>query len=195
MKLFSRETLQRLVELDIVVDMREHADDLRKFAENNIRQEKRKPLHERRSDDVIINHSATGLAAEKAVETIGFIPNSPIVEDAMKLSFVSRMTDHVVDGVKVAVKSTNPAHKHMTISHNQMESVLRSCKLNDVFLVMGCESLGSLKFHVTPHFLVDAAAFPRYIRLSQYKKNSYYFAHREAIEHDHCIDLKEKAHV
>lgn len=197
MKIMSQETMQRLVNLDVIVDMAEavNYDDLRKFAENNIRQEKRKPKEDRRSDEVIINHSATGLAAEKAVETIGFVPNAPIVEDAMELDFVDRMTDHVVDGIKVAVKSSNPAYKYMSISHRQMESILRSCKLNDVFLIMGCESLGSLKFRVTPRFLVDAAAFPRYIRPSQHRPNSYYFAHSEAIEHDRCIYLKEKVLV
>lgn len=182
--------------LDVVVDMNDYLDDLHTMTKSNCIRELKKPADKRRRHpDTIAEHTAQGMAPEKALEAFNFMPTAPIVEDPDKLKFADVKSDSRFDGNRVEIKSMSKDTEWYSLGESQLDSIRRAVPYNDYFLIMLSEKMEDLKYHVRPRFLVDASKIMWYIKPSQHKKNSYYFNHRAARSDGFCVDFKELAHV
>lgn len=190
MKTFSDQVMTVLSDLNVVVDMQDHRAELDMMAATNWKQEKKR--RGQRSEDVVTRHTAMGLGAEFALSGTGFFKSrSPITENAVGLSYVQRKQDMECENLVLEIKTMNSKYGKWYISDSQTESVLRSAKLNDLFLVMEYDELGGLKYRYRPRFLVDSKSIGMYIITNIGGYSPYRFAHERAVKNKHCIDIKD----
>jgi hypothetical protein len=189
-KTFSKEVMNILCNLNTAVNMQDHKADLDMMTATNYKQElKRRGT---RSEDVVRRHTAMGLGAEIALSGTGyFVSKYPITENAVGLSYVQRKQDMECEGVVLEIKSMNSNRGVWYISDKQCESVLRSAKVNDMFLVVEYFDLGGLKYRYKPRFLVDAKEITRYIVASNGQYGGYKFANARAVKDGNCVDLRD----
>jgi hypothetical protein len=196
MKTFSRELMNKLYELNVIIDMNEHREDLNNFTNTNFAQEQK--IKGTRTREEVEKHSARGLAAEIALIDIGFVSNSLIVKDVTTIDFANRMTDLCVEGFNIAVKSKKSIYDKFYINQKQHKSISDSKQFNDFFLIMNSDNLGNLKFSINTHFLVDAFEFLDYIKPNIYAgsgESPFVFRHDRAYKDNVCIDFKELENV
>ena len=196
MKTFSRELMNKLYELNVIIDMNEHREDLNNFTNTNFAQEQK--IKGTRTRKEVEKHSARGLAAEIALIDIGFVSNSPIVKDVTTIDFANRMIDLCAEGFNIAVKSKKSIYDKFYINQKQHKSIFDSKKFNDFFLIMNSDNLGNLKFRVSTHFLVDAFEFLDYIKPNIHAgsgESPFVFRDDRACKDNICIDFKELENV
>ena len=186
--------MQTLSTLESVVDLRDHKEDLEMMTATNFSQEKRR--RGQRSEDVVRRHTAMGLGAEIALTQTGLFESySKITEGAVGLSYVQRKRDLKCEDFTLEVKVMSGKYNRWYISDAQCESVLRSAVLNDFFLIVEYEDLGSLKYRYRPRFLIDSKRVSEYIIKGTGGYSSFMFSHERAIKRSHCIDLGEYTHA
>lgn len=185
---FSKEVIGALSCLDRVVDMREHKTDLDMMVNTNWKNEMRR--RGKRSHDVVVKNTATGLGAEIAVQSTGlFEQAAPITENAEGLTFAQRKKDVICEGKSGEVKTMNAKYPYWYISDSQAESVMYSTRFNQFFLIVAYDELQPLKYRYRPRYLVDSNMLSRYIVKNTGSYSPYRFDHVAAIKNGHCIDL------
>ena len=163
MNLYHEDAMTALTRLVHTVDFNvSHQDELEMMTENNYKQERKK--RGKRTRELIKEHTATGLGAEIAVQTLPYFSAvSEIVEDANELVFSDRMRDYkylLEEGVFGQIKTMNLKYPDLRwyISFAQLESMLLSKPFNRDLLIVGYNKIGELKYEYKPAFLIDMAA-------------------------------------
>lgn len=186
--MLSNSIVAKLRALSITVNLLDHKGDLDMMVDTNWKTEcKRRGA---RSKDTVTRNTAVGLGAEIAIHQIeDFKQASPITEGAVGLTYVQRKKDVICEDKSGEVKSMNGKYPVWYISEGQCESVIRSTKLNDFFLVMAYDELKPLTYKYKPKFLIDSKKLSRYIIRNAGGSSPYKFNHTKAIENGDCIDL------
>jgi len=186
--MLSNSIVEKLRSLSTTINLLDHRGDLDMMVETNWKTECRR--RGARSRDTVVRNTAVGLGAEIAIQQIeDFQQAHPITEDAAGLTYAQRKKDVICEDKSGEVKTMNGKYSVWYISDGQCESVIRSTKLNDFFLVMAYEELKPLTYKYRPKFLIDSKKLSRYIIKNTTGMSPYKFNHASAISYGDCIDL------
>lgn len=162
--LLTKEILLKIKEIDEVIDMSESSNhrDLLLFYKNNLRNEvyqKKKRIKRQ-----IFWDSATGLACEKALDSVTEA-SARIVEDSRTLSSAEIQVDKYIEGMSASVKGhkDNPEKPRWSIGYNQLESIRRTMPFCDLVISMKWQYLKNLTFRVRPHLIANNKTVDRYL--------------------------------
>lgn len=185
---FSDEVMRTLSELESVIDLRDHQEDLDMMVNTNWKNENRK--RGSRSFDVVKENTARGLGAEIALQQTGlFEQSSPITEDAKGLSFAQRKKDVTCEGMTGEIKTMNGKYPWWYISSSQCESVLYSTRFNDFFLIMSVEPIKPMVYRYYPKYLIDSKRLAKYIVKNDAGYSEFKFHHSKAVADGACLEL------
>jgi hypothetical protein len=190
MKRFSSKIMSVLRNINNVIDMKDYAQQLDIFVENNWKQELK--IHGRRTKNQVIKHSAMGLAAEIALTNTGYFSSvADIVEDANKnINYTKRKRDLLCEGFYCEVKSSSPKYKTFYVSQSVFTSLIKSKPFNDFVIVMDREDLNDLVYRITPKYLIDIKQIIDYIvPTNGHALSRYIFDHQTAENNNACITL------
>jgi len=190
MKRFSTEVMDILTNINTVIDMKDYAQQLDIFVENNWKQELK--IRGCRTKSQVIKHSAMGLASEIALTNTGyFSPVADIMEDANNnINFSSRKRDLLCEGFYCEVKSSSPKYKSFYMSQSVFTSLIKCKPFNDFVIVMDREDLNDLVYRITPKYLIDIKQIIDYIvPTNGHALSRYMFDHRTAENNNACITL------
>lgn len=188
---FSDEVMRVLREMDALVDLDKHHDDVQRMFNNNRRRSGG------RTPEMVLEHTQRGYGAEIALQETGlFQPAAAIVEDAdEELTFADRMRDLTCEGRVVSVKTTKDSYRYFYVTETQFRSILHTRDHCNLLLVMSSRAEGAALWRYKPKFLIDNRAAADFISYPSTPTpwRSRVFRAEEAVAAGACVDLTKEA--